>query len=64
MKQLLIIDRATGAEEKVPQGDPRFMAEVTATANASGMLEQTVLTVLRNGQQILTAGFLRQLVDE
>lgn len=60
-RTLLVIDRATGETERIPLTDGNAYASVTSAAESCGLTDWQAWSLLAEGQQLGTAGFVRRL---
>lgn len=58
---LLVIDQATGEIERISLDDRNCRASVSMTAERLGMQVDDAWEILKNGGELATFGFVRQL---
>jgi hypothetical protein len=61
MRTLLVINRATGEIEKIPESDPNFRYSVASAALCNDLDLLAALGILDRGQELVTDGFTRRL---
>lgn len=62
-KTLLVIDRSSGEIERISEHDGNFHASIASAANICGMTLETAMRILDDGQELVTAGFIRRLAS-
>ena len=59
-KVLLVIDRDTGEIERIRESNQNFLESIRFCASRAGLTFEEALTILNDGQPIMTVAFVRR----